>query len=117
MDAKLEKLALFHDLGLLAEELAGAEHAHLAQDHGLSAGDLERLLERRNRLAEQLEPGLAAHYRWLCSMRPRPIVAERDGVCQGCFTRRPTKMAQAPRASGPERCERCGRILIRDREA
>jgi predicted nucleic acid-binding Zn-ribbon protein len=114
MHPDLEQLARLHDLDLLVEEVESARYARFSAEVGLPAGSRDPLARERQRLAGDLDRELASYYRWLQTARPRPIVALKDGVCQGCFVRRSTRAASARPGAGVERCEKCGRILFRE---
>lgn len=95
LDAELEKLGD----GAAAEEPAGPP----IEEAG-------RLRARRARLAAAVDAELLARYDRLRERYARAVVETRRGVCLGCFTRRPTSMAN--RTPGLDTCERCGRILV-----
>jgi predicted nucleic acid-binding Zn-ribbon protein len=114
MHPDLERLARIHDLDLLVAELSSSRYTLFTEELGLPTGSRSPLEQERQRLARDLGPQLAAYYQRLQATRARPIVPMRNGVCQGCFVRRPTRAAAAQPSPGLERCEKCGRILFRE---
>ena len=77
------------------------------------AGTRERgkMRAERARIVAGLSAELLQRYERLRRRYPRAVVGTERGICMGCFTRRPTAVAQ--REGALETCERCGRILVR----
>ena len=111
MKRQLEDLVMLQELDSLLEELSGAETRRLEEGLGFPLGEMNRLRDRRAEIADGLHAEILRHYERVRRRHPRAVVPTSQGVCMGCFTRRPTSMAT--RSKSFETCERCGRILYR----
>jgi len=109
MKRQLEDLVMLQELDSLLEELNSGETRQLEQSLGFPLGEMSRLRDRRAEIAGGLRAEILRHYERVRQRHPRAVVPTSQGVCMGCFTRRPTSMAS--RSGGFETCERCGRIL------
>jgi len=112
MKKQLKDLVALQELDALLGELGEASAREREQALGFALGETDRLRAERARLANGLRPEILARYETVRHRHARAVVPASQGVCMGCFTRRPTAMATSL-AGGLELCERCGRILFR----
>ena len=109
MKRQLEDLVMLQEIDSLLAELGSAETCQLEQSLGFPLGEMNRLRDRRAEIAGRLRSEILRHYERVRQRHARAVVPTSQGVCMGCFTRRPTSMASC--GGGFETCERCGRIL------
>lgn len=112
MKKQLKDLVALQELDALLAELEEAAAREREAALGFALGETDRLRAERARLAAGLRPEILARYETVRHRHARAVVPASQGVCMGCFTRRPTAMATS-HAGGLETCERCGRILFR----
>ncbi len=112
MKKQLKDLVALQELDALLGELEEASAREREEALGFALGETNRLRAERARLASGLRPEILARYETVRHRHARAVVPATQGVCMGCFTRRPTAMATSL-AGGLELCERCGRILFR----
>ena len=114
MHPEVERLILLQDLDLMIQEFSDAKKANAEKKLGFDLGDLSTLQSARDDLVKRVDPSLLKRYERLRDRYPRPIVPIKDGVCFGCFVRRPEKQSVAEAVQDDiEFCERCARILFR----
>ena len=114
MNPEVERLILLQDLELMIEELGDTKKLKAEKQLGFELGDPSMLTVAREELAESVDPGLLKKYERLRTRFPRAIVPVKDGICFGCFVRRPAKASVSEDGADPiEFCERCKRIIFR----
>jgi predicted nucleic acid-binding Zn-ribbon protein len=111
MRAQLRTLLLLQELDSLAADLAADGGREAEESLGFVLGPLSALKDRRAETARCLDPEVLRRYEQVRRRHRRAVAPARQGVCLGCFTKRPTRTTS--RAAGIETCERCGRILFR----
>ena len=113
MNEQVERLILLQDLDLMIQELSDTKKANAEKKLGFELGDISTLEKARGELAQSVESELLKRYERLRVRYPRAIVAVKDGICFGCFVRRPARKSVEDGGQEIEICERCARILFR----
>src|SRR3990172_11577442 len=113
MNPQIERLILLQDLDLMIAEFGDAKAANAEKKLGFELGDISTLKGTREELAKTIEATLLRRYERVRQRFPRAVVPVKDGVCFGCFVRRPAKLSGAEDEGNEiEHCERCGRVVF-----
>jgi len=116
MNPQIERLILLQDLDLMISEFGDTKTANAEKKLGFELGDLETLKGTREELAKSIDAALLRRYDRVRQKFTRAVVPVKDGVCFGCFVRRPAKLSGAEEEGNEiEHCERCGRVVFRYR--
>jgi len=111
MRAQLRTLLLLQEIDSLVADLADDGGREIEENLGFLLGPLSALHDRRTETANSLDPEVLRRYEQVRRRHRRAVAPARQGVCLGCFTKRPTRTTS--KTVGIETCERCGRMLFR----
>lgn len=110
MIAKLQALIAVQELDSRLDQLNEPQACDEERGTTTLAKEAKTLRAKRQELVREVGSELFARYEQLRRRHRRAIVGVRSGVCLGCNTVRPTKVAS--QAGRMDTCERCGRILV-----
>ncbi|UCH43062.1 MAG: hypothetical protein JSW16_00555 [Dehalococcoidales bacterium] len=75
-------------------------------------GTLSRLKERRQLLADEVDPAVIEIYQQIKKQRGTAVARVEQGICRGCRISLPVTEVQQTRSGNLVRCSSCGRILF-----